>query len=514
MIFAGQALKGTTSKAEAVESDFNDFAADFNTTQSGDRVSVSGSKMTIGTGSSGDGLVDFVSTSKNPVDFSRSFEFTTTLTDTDAPDGITLTFQPDGNYAYSSDLDSGSGLCVYPIENKTGGVSNGLVTEVDTYDSTNLGTDTGTAFTDALKAHGWSGGAIIPHVAIAVLDGSGTETTKDAALVTAGSNGGSAEHSLTVKWQITDETAGTGTYSVTYDSKTISCGLDPLATFGTYHPYMTFTGSLDFDSNAGVKCSVPWGIETGIFSYQSYSTTSASLGASVKVNGETPDSAQKYDFVLEDKNGNTLQTTTSSADVVSFGDVTYDAPGTYEYYISQKKGSENGVTYDAARFRAVVTVTAVHDKLVAAVKYYQEGQETVPVFSNTAAPPEVTVSESSSCGDKCVSGNEKVKYTITVRNKGKGDATGVRVRRYMPEYTKFYAVDDSGSYGCIDQREHATWFIKKLAAGESVKLTFTTLVDVCHPDHYVLSDKVYYEVTGSGTAPYVNTHTDPVETAE
>ena len=53
------------------------------------------------------------------------------------------------------------------------------------------------------------------------------------------------------------------------------------------------------------------------------------------------------------------------------------------------------------------------------------------------------------------------------------------------------------------------WFIKKIPAGESVTLTFTTMVDVCHPDNYKLADEVLYEVTGSTTAPYVNTKVDP-----
>ena len=70
-------------------------------------------------------------------------------------------------------------------------------------------------------------------------------------------------------------------------------------------------------------------------------------------------------------------------------------------------------------------------------------------------------------------------------------------------------IDDSGNYGCINQKEHATWFIKEIPAGESVTLTFTTVVDVCHPDNYKLTDNVLYEVTDSTTAPYVNTKVDP-----
>jgi|GEM_PF-2214114 len=509
MFGAASLWDASDSAAVAAESGFGDFETDFTTTQSGTSVTASGNKLTVG---SSESRASFISTSGRTVDFSRSFELDSVLTDTDAPDGLTLTFQPDGGYAYSSAIDVGSGLCVYAIEGKNKGVKNGLVTEIDTYDSIGKGTDGDIAgFTEALKKHGWTDGdKVMPHIAVSIMDDNSRETVKDACIVTAGA--AAARHNVTVRWQITDQKTGEGIYTMTYDNRTISCKLDPKGLFGTTSPYMTITGSVNY--NDKVKITDPWYIELGTFSYQAYSQARASLGADLKVNDSTPEGSGEYDFVLKDSSGKVLQTAANSGSTVKFNDITYDSPGTYEYYISQKKGDASGVAYDDTEYKAVVTVAALHDKLETTIRYFKNGVETSPIFADTAQPPHVVISESASSGSSEVSGNEKVKFTITVKNDGKGDATGVRLRRYMPAYTHFYSVDKSGSYGCIDQQEHATWFLKSLPAGASVKLTFTTVVDVCHPDGYRLKNKVYYEVTGNKTAPYVNTASDPSEISE
>jgi len=411
-------ISDTQQKASADTEISTDVQNSFTTTDNdneGSEVTFdSSNKMTFAKTSSV-GRTSFVSTSKSTIDFSQGFTLSGTLVNTRASDGFTITFQPKSDFGYNSTSFSGSNLCVY-----NGGATNALVAEFDTYDGNGNGTDARTVngsespLVKALKANdNWDGkSSIVPHMAIATLDSTGTETVQNATFITVGDKDetpvnrittGTGTYDVTISWTITDESKGTGTYSVTYKdeasggcNKTITYeNLDPASLFGSTNAYLSFTGAIDFNSgNAGISCSVPWSFQFNSASYT------------------------KYD-------------------------------------------------------------------------------------------PELTVSETSSLGDSAAQSNDKVKFTITLKNIGKGDAVGVRVRRYMPDYTTFYSVDDSGNYGCINQKEHATWFIKKIPAGEAVTLTFTTMVDVCHPDNYKLADEVLYEVTGSTTAPYVNTKVDP-----
>lgn len=128
-------------------------------------------------------------------------------------------------------------------------------------------------------------------------------------------------------------------------------------------------------------------------------------------------------------------------------------------------------------------------------------------------PPELSVKESSSQSSRYAEDDKIYKYTITVENKSTSDAVGLFVRRYMPEYTNFYSTDSLGHYGCVDGREHVSWFIDRLKAGERVQLTFRAAVNNCRPDRLVIRHRVYYEISGSETPPMMNTGTDPEKVA-
>lgn len=130
-----------------------------------------------------------------------------------------------------------------------------------------------------------------------------------------------------------------------------------------------------------------------------------------------------------------------------------------------------------------------------------------------ADPPELSVKESSSQSSRYAEDNKIYRYTITVENKGTSDAVGVFIRRYMPEYTNFYSTDSPGHYGCVDGREHVSWFIGRLKAGECVQLTFRAAVNNCRPDKLVIRHRVYYQILGSETPPMMNTGTDPEKVA-
>ena len=159
------------ASAESVAIDFTKYS-----TSSSDNDSFSITRDTFSVEPNGD-RVSFVSTSDKPFDFTRSFTLSGTLDTSVAPDGITLTFQPDGSYSY--DGTYGSSLCVYQFENTTG-ARNALVAEFDTYYNGSIDNNS------VINAIGSSNQDRIPHIAIATLDGSGKDTPISAAKRSAG----------------------------------------------------------------------------------------------------------------------------------------------------------------------------------------------------------------------------------------------------------------------------------------------------------------------------------------
>lgn len=110
--------------------------------------------------------------------------------------------------------------------------------------------------------------------------------------------------------------------------------------------------------------------------------TSASLAARKSLEGAELEAGQ-FSFQLKAKGGEVLQTKPNDAEGgVAFDAIEYTAPGTYEYEISEAKGSELGVTYDGASHTAEVVVTDDgQGQLHAAVTY--DGGADAPEFKNT-----------------------------------------------------------------------------------------------------------------------------------
>ena len=109
---------------------------------------------------------------------------------------------------------------------------------------------------------------------------------------------------------------------------------------------------------------------------------SASLAARKSLEGAELEAGQ-FSFQLKAKGGEVLQTKPNDAEGgVAFDAIEYTAPGTYEYEISEAKGSELGVTYDGATHTAEVVVTDDgQGQLHAAVTY--DGGADAPEFKNT-----------------------------------------------------------------------------------------------------------------------------------
>ena len=101
-----------------------------------------------------------------------------------------------------------------------------------------------------------------------------------------------------------------------------------------------------------------------------------------------------------------------------------------------------------------------------------------------------------------------ITYHIKFENLYDKDLVGLRLREYIPEYTHYYSHSGSlGEYGYVNGKEHITWFVPVLRAGESVNLEFKVSKDYCVQGN--IAAKLYYEVTGSESKPYSNMAKDP-----
>ena len=106
-------------------------------------------------------------------------------------------------------------------------------------------------------------------------------------------------------------------------------------------------------------------------------TTSATITATKVLNGKALE-AGKYEFELKEGD-KVIGTATNAADgTVTFEDIKYAAAGDHTYTISEKAGSEAGVTYDTAKHEVKVAVTDNGaGQLVATVT------DNNPTFTNT-----------------------------------------------------------------------------------------------------------------------------------
>lgn len=97
-------------------------------------------------------------------------------------------------------------------------------------------------------------------------------------------------------------------------------------------------------------------------------------------------------------------TLTKNAQEGTFGPITFDKAGTYEYTVTETAGSEEGMTYDTAEHTVTVTVTKADDAtnaLTAAVEYSEGNsveimnvyEEETSIEEETASEEEITTEE-------------------------------------------------------------------------------------------------------------------------
>lgn len=113
--------------------------------------------------------------------------------------------------------------------------------------------------------------------------------------------------------------------------------------------------------------------------------TSVTLGASKVLDGKSLEDGE-FSFALEGEDGTQLVATNDASGMVAFPAIQYSEAGTYQYTLSEVKGTETGVTYDETAYAVTVVVEDDGEgSLVATVSY--EGSK-APVFNNTYQEPE------------------------------------------------------------------------------------------------------------------------------
>lgn len=113
--------------------------------------------------------------------------------------------------------------------------------------------------------------------------------------------------------------------------------------------------------------------------------TSVTLGASKVLNGKSLEDGE-FSFTLEGEDGTQLAAKNDANGMVVFPAIQYSEAGTYQYTLSEVKGSEVGVTYDETAYAVTVVVEDDGEGSLIATVSYEGGK--APVFNNTYQEPE------------------------------------------------------------------------------------------------------------------------------
>lgn len=113
--------------------------------------------------------------------------------------------------------------------------------------------------------------------------------------------------------------------------------------------------------------------------------TSVTLGASKVLNGKSLEDGE-FSFALEGEDGTQLTAGNDANGMVVFPAIQYSETGTYQYTLSEVKGSETGVTYDETMYAVAVAVEDDGEGSLVATVSYEGGK--APVFNNTYQEPE------------------------------------------------------------------------------------------------------------------------------
>lgn len=132
---------------------------------------------------------------------------------------------------------------------------------------------------------------------------------------------------------------------------------------------LSVTHKVDNDENA-----------VGFTNSYAPAATSVTLGASKVLNGKSLEDGE-FSFALEGEDGMRLTAGNDANGMVAFPAIQYSETGTYQYTLSEVKGSETGVTYDEAAYAVTVAVEDDGEGSLVATVSYEGGK--APVFNNT-----------------------------------------------------------------------------------------------------------------------------------
>lgn len=113
--------------------------------------------------------------------------------------------------------------------------------------------------------------------------------------------------------------------------------------------------------------------------------TSVTLGASKVLNGKSLEDGE-FSFAFEGEDGTQLAAKNDANGMVAFPAIQYSKAGTYQYTLSEVKGTESGVTYDETTYAVAVAVEDDGEGSLVATVSYEGGK--APVFNNAYQEPE------------------------------------------------------------------------------------------------------------------------------
>lgn len=157
----------------------------------------------------------------------------------------------------------------------------------------------------------------------------------------------------------------------------------------------------------------------GVSLTNSYSAASAKASISVqkKLEGREWKDADAFEFTLSGDSGAPMPAEStvevSGSDPVSFGEITFNAAGTYTYKVVEKPGSIGGITYDTTPRTVKVVVTDDGEGQLSASVDYGAANLTAAVFTNVYGADEIVLD-----GDTAL----KVAKTLEGRSWREGDS--------------------------------------------------------------------------------------------
>ncbi|WP_399556823.1 Spy0128 family protein [uncultured Streptococcus sp.] len=216
-----------------------------------------------------------------------------------------------------------------------------------------------------------------------------------------------ADGTVTFK-EIEFATAGDYTYTITEKA-----GSEKGVTYDTATHKVTVNVT---DNGQGQLVATVTGNNPTFTNTYKAATTTATITATKVLNGKALE-AGKYEFELKEGD-KVVATAKNAADgTVTFEDIKYAAAGNHTYTISEKAGSEKGVTYDTAKHEVKVAVTDNgQGQLVATVT------DNNPTFTNTykAATTTATITATKVLNGKAL---EAGKYEFELKEGDKVVAT-------------------------------------------------------------------------------------------